>query len=593
MKLVYLLFPLLLISFTTNDDWQTKLSDELLAELQSGATVDVLIQFSDRPNLTAARNLPGKAAKTAYVFEQLKQTATAQQRDARQWLWMRGIEHRSFYLVNAIRVNRANLNLVEQLAERPEVARVMANPWQQLERMDEALRPAPTPQRGGPTEVEWNIAQINAPQVWDLGYQGSGIVIGNQDTGVDWDHEALINSYRGNYDGTADHNYNWHDAIHVANPLNGDSIPTDPTVNPCGFDSNEPCDDNGHGTYTVGIANGETADNQVGVAPAAKWIACRNMDRGWGSPASYIECFEWFLAPTDLNGENPNPAMAPHVINNSWACPEIEGCNEDNFALMEQAVDNLKAAGIVVVVSAGNSGPNCSTVSTPAAIFENSFTVGATNQQDTIANFSSRGPVVVGTDEAYRKPDIVAPGVGIRGPRRFDSYASGSGTSAAGPHVAGLVALILNANPDLIGEVDAIENIIEQTALPVESDQVCANGFDGMGIPNIVYGYGRIDALAAVNLALGMTSATDLPRLTGISVAPNPTRGAIALRSAISLEKAQLELLDVSGRSIFNQEIDLPNGGAFSPKLPALSPGVYLIRVRTEAGIWSERLVVQ
>ena len=590
MKLLYLL-PLL--AFTLNNDWQSKLSDELLAELERGATVEVLVQFSERPDLTAARKLRGKEAKSSYVFGQLQQTATTQQRAARRWLWMRNVEFQPFVLVNALRIERANLDLVRQLAERPEVARIMPNPWRQMEPLRDPLRPAPRPQRG-PLGVEWNIAQINAPQVWDLGYRGSDIVIGNQDTGVDWDHEALIDSYRGNADGGVDHNYNWHDAIHSANPLNNDDNPDDPTVNPCGFDTDAPCDDNGHGTYTVGIANGETAENQVGVAPAARWIACRNMDRGWGSPATYLECFEWFLAPTDLNGENPDPTRAPHVINNSWGCPEIEGCNEDNFAIMEQAVDHLRAAGIVVVVSAGNSGPDCSTVSNPAAIFQSSFTVGATNNQDTIANFSSRGPVLVGTDEPYRKPDIVAPGVGVRGPRRFDSYASGSGTSAAGPHVAGLVALLLDANPDLIGEVDAIETLIEQSALPVESDQSCSDGFGGTGTPNSVYGYGRIDALAAVQLALQTVHTHGAQELRGVSLSPNPTMsGVVALRSETDLRNVQLEFLNVVGQSVFEQRTDLLAGETFTPKLPVLSPGVYLVRLRAGARFWSQKLVVQ
>ena len=151
---------------------------------------------------------------------------------------------------------------------------------------------------------------------------------------------------------------------------------------------------------------------KIGVAPDAKWIACRNMYRGYGSPVTYTECYEWFLAPTDINGQNPDHARSPHVINNSWGCPPNEGCNLDNFFMMETVINNLTAAGTVVVVSAGNDGSSCGTISNPSAIFENSFAVGASREDDTKAGFSSIGTVLV--DSSYRiKPDVVAPGVNV------------------------------------------------------------------------------------------------------------------------------------------------------------------------------------
>src|SRR5690606_10163963 len=129
--------------------------------------------------------------------------------------------------------------------------------------------------------------------------------------------------------------------------------------------------------------------------PNAKWIACRNMDGGNGTPATYLECFEWLLAPYAY-GKNPmvdgNPAMAPHVINNSWGCPPEEGCTGDEILPALQA---MKAAGIMVVVSAGNDGPGCGTIQSPPAIHSAlSFSVGAYNHRGSgsIATFSSRGP---------------------------------------------------------------------------------------------------------------------------------------------------------------------------------------------------------
>jgi subtilisin family serine protease len=233
--------------------------------------------------------------------------------------------------------------------------------------------------------------------------------------------------------------------------------------------------------------------NQIGVSPGSRWIGCRNMDQGNGTPATYSECFEWFVAPTDLDGLNPDPSKSPHVINNSWACPPSEGCSFDS---LQTVVENTRAAGIVVVASAGNSGSSCNSVSSPPAIYAASLTVGATNSVDDIAGFSSRGVVDVdGSDRL--KPDVSAPGVSVRSSVPGGGYSFFSGTSMAGPHVAGQIGLLLSAQPDLIGDPDSIENIVKLSALPLTSSQDCG-GISGTEIPNPVFGYGRIDALEAI-----------------------------------------------------------------------------------------------
>jgi serine protease AprX len=333
-------------------------------------------------------------------------------------------------------------------------------------------------------------------------------VVGGQDTGYQWNHPALINAYRGWNGATADHNYNWHDAIHENNP---NTLPG----NPCGFDSLVPCDDNGHGTHTMGTMIGDDGgSNQIGMAPGAQWISCRNMEEGWGTPATYTECYQWFIAPTDLNGENPDSTKAPHVINNSWGCPVSEGCVTPDILLA--VVQNVRAAGILTAHSAGNSGSSCSTVNTPAAIYDESFTVGSTTSTDAISSFSSRGPVTI--DGSGRlKPDITAPGSSIRSSRPTNTYGISSGTSMAGPHVAGLVALLISANPALAGQVDALEQIITSTAVPLTTTQNCGD-VPGDQIPNNTFGWGRIDALAAVEYVLaqhdlllsGSTAAMDI-----------------------------------------------------------------------------------
>ncbi|HEV8239694.1 MAG TPA: S8 family serine peptidase, partial [Thermoanaerobaculia bacterium] len=235
----------------------------------------------------------------------------------------------------------------------------------------------------------------------------------------------------------------------------------------------------------------------------AQWIGCRNMDRGVGTPATYIECFQFFLAPTDLAGNNPDPDRAPDVLNNSWRCPTSEGCT--NPDVLRAAVENARAAGIVVVASAGNDGPACSSINAPPAIYDAAFTVGATadpSSEDGIdapARFSSRGPIAV--DGSNRlKPDVSAPGQWIRSSDLGGTYRAASGTSLSGPHVTGLVALMIAADPNLAGEVDQIEEQIRSgAAQPATTTNEVCGGIAISSFPNHTYGYGRIDAVASIS----------------------------------------------------------------------------------------------
>lgn len=569
-----------------NDQWKDKVAAEVFIKTNTQSTVDFVVQFAEKPNLAAAKKLKTKEEKGAYVFQKLQEVANASQAKVRQFLESQGVPYQSFYLVNAIHT-KGDLQLVQQLAEQEEVTRIIANPNIQLSLPDVQ----PQAIQRSPEAVEWGIAMIGADQVWAMGYQGQGVVIAGQDTGYEWEHPALKNTYRGWNGTTADHNYNWHDAISEISPLHGDPDP-DPSLNPCGLAVQYPCDDHNHGTHTMGTMVGEDGDNQIGVAPEAKWIACRNMERGYGSPVSYIECFEFFLAPTDLAGENPNPAMAPHVINNSWSCPEMEGCNSDNWSMMDDAVNNLKAAGIVVVVSAGNSGPNCETVSTPAAMLENSFTVGATQSNDTIANFSSRGAVTV--DGSNRmKPNISAPGRSVRSSIRNGNYASYSGTSMAGPHVAGMVALLISANPALAGQVEVIESIIENTAVPKTSDQEC-NGTPGDVIPNNTYGYGRIDAVAAIEEALLTTASKNITSNEGqVLVSPNPFTQEIILDFKGLQGSTQFSLFNAAGQQVYTQSLELSTAQSETINFTQLPIGIYFYRVENEGQVLSGKLFKQ
>jgi subtilisin family serine protease len=185
------------------------------------------------------------------------------------------------------------------------------------------------------------------------------------------------------------------------------------------------------------------------------------------------------------------------VLNNSWGCPDLEGC--DANALLD-AANHLRDAGIFVVVSTGNDGPNCSTVNAPLSLYDSVFSVGAIDQSGEIAFFSSRGPVTA--DGSGRiKPDIAAPGVNILSSLPGGTYGSNSGTSMAGPHVVGAVALLWSADPGLIGNIDGTEQLLIQAADPYRGS-TGVGCFEG-DVPNAAYGYGILDVYEAVKAALG------------------------------------------------------------------------------------------
>jgi serine protease AprX len=558
-----------------------KISESTLLEFSGNDKVDCIIVMQDQLDMYGKTTGMTKNRKSTLVFQSLKNHASKSQEEVKAYLSISTIKYQSFHIFNGLQAYLTK-DQAEYIVANFEVESIVYNEPAQVSDVSK------TKEDESRAVAEWGILQIKADSVWQLGFEGSDVVVGGQDTGYDFDNSLIVNKYRGYETEGFDHNYNWHDAIDTVNVLNGDTI-NDPSVNPCGFLSDEPCDDHGHGTHTMGTMVGQDSINDIGVAPKASWIGCRNMDRGWGKPSTYTECFEWFLAPTDLEGLNPNPTKSPHVIANSWGCPEQEGCNASNWMFMETVVNNLSAAGTVVVVSAGNSGSGgCGSVSNPAAIFENSFSIGASNTGDNKAGFSSIGPVVV--DSSFRmKPDVVAPGVGVRSIYLNEEFRTWNGTSMAGPHVAGAVALIINANPNLAGQVDVIKDILRSTAVPLIDSTECFMK-DALEVPNFYYGHGRIDVLAAVKVAIDMISDVSSVSFNNeVRVYPNPNTGSFNIESEKGEEIDQIVIMDMTGRVIEYSKSELANG---SVQISSLAAGLYIYSVKMGNSIVSGKVVV-
>jgi serine protease AprX len=500
-----------------------KIAAWVMEHTANGQQAEFFVVLADRADLSPAANLPTKTEKGRFVYQTLQDKAQSTQGPILQWLRERNIENQSFYIVNAILV-KGDRQLAETLATRPDVARVTGNPHIQNDLPQRgAIEESPLQPRGpgAPATIEPGITYTHAPDVWALGFRGETIVVASADTGVRWTHNALKPHYRG-WDGVnANHNFNWHDSIHSGGGV-------------CGPDSPEPCDDFFHGSHTTGTAIGDDGGtNQIGMAPGAKWIACRNMDQGNGTPATYIECMEFFLAPYPQNC-TPNegdPTKAPDITINSWGCPVSEGCVVGDE--LQAAVEAQAAAGIQMVVAAGNSGSGCSTVSDPPSFYAASYTVGALNTgTDTIAGFSSRGPVT--RDGSNRtKPDITAPGTGTRScDNSCDScYTTASGTSMATPHISGAMALLWSAIPSLQNQIQASRDALDSTTVQIQDAQ-CGNPTP----PNNVYGWGRVNIATAVGAPPPTPTPpppTPTPTVTPCALGtPTPTPTATATATA-------------------------------------------------------------
>ncbi|HJW91842.1 MAG TPA: S8 family serine peptidase [Anaerolineales bacterium] len=410
-----------------------------LAQLQPGEKVTVVVTLKKQADLRGIRGLDRNVRLNAAI-QALKATATASQRSLVALLKTRrevGLVQKveTLWIFDGLVVT-ATREVIAELAAHSDVLRIT---------LDE-VNIVPS----GPlmTTLETNLSVINASAIWNLGYAGRRVVVANMDTGVDASHPDLAQRWRGGSN-------SWFD--------------------PYGEHPSLPVDLNGHGTATMGImVGGDTGGTSIGVAPEAQWIAVKIFNDQGNASASAIHLgFQWLLDPDG----DPTTADAPQVVNNSWSFG-TPGCDLE-FQLDLQA---LRAADILPVFAAGNYGPDPSTSPSPAN-YPEAFAVGATRANDLLYGFSSRGPSACGEAETVY-PEMVAPGVNVRTADLLGQYSTATGTSISAPHVAGALALLLSAFPNLPAD--------EQAAALVNS----AVDLGPAGLDND-FGYGRLDVLAA------------------------------------------------------------------------------------------------
>ena len=445
-----------------NDHGEAIISSEVQSELDANGTADVWLSLGDKADLSAADSMSWED-RGDYVYNTLTAHAEKTQADLLSELDESGVDYQTFWINNAVFVEDASAELVSTVASGAGVDRII--PTLVPELVD------PVESTGtSPDATEWGLDDIKAPEIWETyGDTGEGIVVGTFDTGVDAAHPALVNAYRGTETGSDD--YNWFDSTGA---------------------NDSPVDSHGHGTHVTGTMVGADGANQIGVAPGAQFIGATGC---CVTDADVFTTFQWFAAPTKVDGTAPDPSKRPHIINNSWGFTGYQDSEPELIALLDPALEAWDAAGIFGVFSAGNAnltvdGPDlepCDTISNPAWHDGSHYVVGATAPGRTIADFSSRGP---GQDGA-NGVDITAPGVNVRSAAPGGGYAVMSGTSMAAPHVAGSVALLWSEHPELIGDQDATIAAMDAAAVD-QTDPECG----GPASDNPTFGEGSLDLVA-------------------------------------------------------------------------------------------------
>ncbi|HPR35155.1 MAG TPA: S8 family serine peptidase [Anaerolineaceae bacterium] len=477
------------IAKASDPDSIVTVEQAVLDEMQLNGSASYWIQFKNSVDLSPAYTM-NWSDRGWFVYETLLKQADVTQAQVKSYLTGSKVDFKSYWINNSILVTSSSKSVLNDLLKFDGIESIQARKSYILYEPDTSAALLDN----GINAIEPNLTHVNADDVWAMGIDGAGLVIANIDTGVRYSHQALVGQYRGNLGGTFDHNYNW--------------------FNPDDLGDDVPRDGNGHGTHTMGTMVGDDGSaNQIGIAPGAEWIACAGCPDGSCTDTALLGCAEFIAAPTDLTGNNADPDLRPNAVNNSWG-----DCGQTYDPWFADVIDAWHAVGTYPIFSNGNASncgysapPGLNTVGNPARS-GNVTGVGSSGEQNGLyASHSNWGPTdnmdTVNPTDGYDelKPQVLAPGVSIRSsvPTSDTSYEDGwSGTSMSAPHVTGLVALIWQAAPCLIGDYAVTENLIESTAVDMVYDD--GSSLTPSNFPNYATGWGEIDALAAVNYASGM-----------------------------------------------------------------------------------------
>ncbi|NUO19289.1 S8 family serine peptidase [bacterium] len=472
MKRLMWLLPALVLMLGVTQVQAGDISPELeerWSKLASSERVNAIFHLWERVDLRemdiAIRNMKAtRQLRHQIVVEELQRVARETQppllADLEELKLAGKIDgYTAYWIVNCV-VVKGELATLQELAKHGSIQWVEPIPVIEL---IEPVRHSDRAPRRPLDDRTPGVNSIRAPEVWyELGYTGEGTLVANMDTGVDGNHVALGSRWRGTH---APHEECWLDV------LNGGT--------------NFPTDNNSHGTHVMGTICGTgsatSTFDTVGVAPAAEWIAM-NAIGGFGGDfdSDVLQGYQWFADP---DGDPSTIEDVPDVIQNSWGVYSGLGY-PDCFTDWNEAIIACETAGTVVTFSAGNEGPQQASHRSPANIALDSvtfFSVGATIATDLtppyeLASFSSRGPS--DCDGVTIKPEVIAPGENVYSSFPGNQFGELSGTSMAGPHVAGIVALMREANPN--ADVREIKGVLMQTAIdyaPTGDDNNNGRGF--------------------------------------------------------------------------------------------------------------------
>ena len=544
---------------------------EVLGFAKTDGKTKINIILKEQSNVTelmrTANSFPTKAARRDFVVNTLKRQAEESQYHLLSLLnelEANGMveEIRPLWIVNSVSCY-ADETVIQEIEKRNDILTVY--PVEQLSLIDEA-EPIPV-ERGNGREIAENLLQVNADQVWELGYTGEGVLVGLIDTGVRLTHDDLQGRF---WDGGSEYpNHGYDFANH----------------------DNDPSDQNGHGTHVAGTICGTgVSGTQTGVAPDAKLMVLKVFGNNQQTDETILlEAMQFAME------------HGADLLNMSLGWPDPSSSVK---RLNRQACENTLAAGIVAAVCAGNIRNLQYLVPIPHNIYSPGdcpppylhedqmanaggvscvISVGAVDFNDTITYFSSVGPSTwtdvpqyndypydsnSATEIGLIRPDVCAPGLNIKSLdfNNDNGYTLMDGTSMATPCVAGTIALMLSKNHELTPA--EIDEILERTAVQLSEHK--SNDF----------GSGRINALAAVNAVSYETVSENTMKA---AVYPNPSTGDFTVQCE---GMKRIEVFSMDGRLVTSIQTESP-----VQQLHGLMNGTFLMKITTTDGVIVQKIV--